>query len=100
MIGISLADGNRLIFKYDDFSRLIEETDPLARTNHVQAPPWHHADYRDYISGRQRLASAMTTRAPHSRPIQHRTFLKQIQPTKPQTKLSPPPVGAKALACG
>jgi RHS repeat-associated protein len=28
---ISLPDGNRLTFKYDDFSRLIEETDPLGR---------------------------------------------------------------------
>ncbi|MBD8708745.1 RHS domain-containing protein [Pseudomonas sp. CFBP 13711] len=30
--GISLPDGNRLTFKYDDFSRLIEETDPLGRS--------------------------------------------------------------------
>ncbi|AZF13720.1 Rhs-family protein [Pseudomonas sp. R3-18-08] len=29
--GITLPDGNRLTFKYDDFSRLIEETDPLGR---------------------------------------------------------------------
>jgi RHS repeat-associated protein len=32
MTGINLPDGNRLTFKYDDFSRLIEETDPLGRT--------------------------------------------------------------------
>jgi RHS repeat-associated protein len=32
MTGIGLPDGNRLAFKYDDFSRLIEETDPLGRT--------------------------------------------------------------------
>nr|WP_256658686.1 RHS repeat-associated core domain-containing protein [Pseudomonas sp. LP_7_YM] len=31
MTGIVLPDGNRLAFKYDDFSRLIAETDPLGR---------------------------------------------------------------------
>nr|WP_268801155.1 hypothetical protein [Pseudomonas sp. BSw22131] len=31
LIGITLPDGNQLAFKYDDFSRLIEETDPLGR---------------------------------------------------------------------
>ncbi|SET48231.1 YD repeat-containing protein [Pseudomonas graminis] len=31
LTGITLPDGNKLAFKYDDFSRLIEETDPLGR---------------------------------------------------------------------
>ncbi|VVO63721.1 putative deoxyribonuclease RhsA [Pseudomonas fluorescens] len=31
MTGLNLPDGNKLAFKYDDFSRLIEETDPLGR---------------------------------------------------------------------
>ena len=31
MTGLTLPDGNQLAFKYDDFSRLIEETDPLGR---------------------------------------------------------------------
>jgi RHS repeat-associated protein len=31
MTGLELPDGNRLGFKYDDFSRLLEETDPLGR---------------------------------------------------------------------
>ncbi|WP_054905676.1 DUF6531 domain-containing protein [Pseudomonas sp. NBRC 111144] len=32
LVGIKLPDGNRLALKYDEFSRLIEETDPLGRT--------------------------------------------------------------------
>ncbi|WP_422418950.1 RHS repeat-associated core domain-containing protein [Pseudomonas sp. GZD-222] len=32
MVGLSLPDGNRLQFKYDEFARLLEETDPLGRT--------------------------------------------------------------------
>jgi YD repeat-containing protein len=32
MVGLTLPDGNRLALKYDDFARLIEETDPLGRT--------------------------------------------------------------------
>ncbi|EPJ8758876.1 DUF6531 domain-containing protein, partial [Pseudomonas putida] len=31
LVGIKLPDGNRLALKYDEFSRLIEETDPLVR---------------------------------------------------------------------
>jgi RHS repeat-associated protein len=31
MTGLKLPDGNRLGFKYDNFSRLLEETDPLGR---------------------------------------------------------------------
>ncbi len=31
LTGITLPDGNQLAFKYDDFSRLIGETDPLGR---------------------------------------------------------------------
>ncbi len=31
MTGLKLPDDNRLGFKYDDFSRLLEETDPLGR---------------------------------------------------------------------
>jgi RHS repeat-associated protein len=32
MTGLTLPDGNRLTFKYDEYSRLMEETDPLDRT--------------------------------------------------------------------
>lgn len=32
IIGLTLPDGNHLALKYDEFSRLIEETDPLDRT--------------------------------------------------------------------
>ncbi|MEX6664250.1 RHS repeat-associated core domain-containing protein [Pseudomonas sp. W2-17] len=38
LTGITLPDGNKLAFKYDDFSRLIEETDPLGRQIHYK----HH----------------------------------------------------------
>ncbi|MET3052349.1 RHS repeat-associated core domain-containing protein [Pseudomonas alkylphenolica] len=31
MVGLSLPDGNRLSFTYDEFARLLEETDPLGR---------------------------------------------------------------------
>ena len=31
MVGLTLADGNRLQFKYDEYARLLEETDPLGR---------------------------------------------------------------------
>ncbi|RNF79967.1 hypothetical protein EFK07_28260, partial [Pseudomonas putida] len=31
LVGIKLPDGNRLALKYDEFSRLVEETDPLGR---------------------------------------------------------------------
>ncbi|WAC00434.1 DUF6531 domain-containing protein [Pseudomonas putida] len=32
MVGLTLPDGNQLHFKYDEFARLLEETDPLGRT--------------------------------------------------------------------
>ncbi len=32
MTGLTLPDGNRLTFKYDEYARLVEETDPLGRT--------------------------------------------------------------------
>ncbi|MDH0747883.1 DUF6531 domain-containing protein, partial [Pseudomonas sp. GD03842] len=32
MTGLTLPDGNRLQFKYDEYSRLLEETDPLGRS--------------------------------------------------------------------
>jgi YD repeat-containing protein len=32
MTGLTLPDGNRLQLKYDEYSRLIEETDPLGRS--------------------------------------------------------------------
>ncbi|MFJ4434018.1 RHS repeat-associated core domain-containing protein [Pseudomonas sp. NPDC089395] len=31
MVGLTLADGNRLQFKYDEYARLLEEIDPLGR---------------------------------------------------------------------
>ena len=31
MVGLTLPDGNQLHFKYDEFARLLEETDPLGR---------------------------------------------------------------------
>ncbi|MFJ1337603.1 RHS repeat-associated core domain-containing protein [Pseudomonas caricapapayae] len=39
MVGLGLPDGNRLQFKYDEFARLLEETDPLGRTI---AYDYHH----------------------------------------------------------
>ena len=39
MVGLGLPDGNRLQFKYDEFARLLEETDPLGRTI---AYEYHH----------------------------------------------------------
>ncbi|WP_313713603.1 RHS repeat-associated core domain-containing protein [Pseudomonas sp.] len=38
LVGIDLPDGNHLAFKYDEFSRLTEETDPLGRSIHYK----HH----------------------------------------------------------
>jgi YD repeat-containing protein len=35
LTGITLPDGNQLAFKYDDFSRLIEETDPARSTSYA-----------------------------------------------------------------
>lgn len=32
MTGLELPDGNKLAFAYDDYSRLVEETDPLGRS--------------------------------------------------------------------
>ena len=39
MVDLTLADGNRLQFKYDEFSRLLEETDPLGRKTTYE---YHH----------------------------------------------------------
>lgn len=39
MVGLTLPDGNRLQFKYDEFSRLLEETDPLGRKTTYE---YHH----------------------------------------------------------
>ncbi|MEN4825192.1 RHS repeat-associated core domain-containing protein [Pseudomonas sp. P39-UII1] len=39
MVGLTLPDGNQLHFKYDEFARLLEETDPLSRTI---AYEYHH----------------------------------------------------------
>ena len=39
MVGLTLADGNRLQFKYDEYARLLEETDPLGRKT---AYEYHH----------------------------------------------------------
>jgi len=39
MVGLTLPDGNQLHFKYDEFARLLEETDPLGRTI---AYEYHH----------------------------------------------------------
>ncbi|MFJ4353096.1 RHS repeat domain-containing protein [Pseudomonas sp. NPDC089428] len=34
MVGLSLPDGNRLAFKYDQFARLLEETDSIRKLLH------------------------------------------------------------------
>ncbi|HDS1748810.1 TPA: RHS repeat protein, partial [Pseudomonas putida] len=39
MVGLTLPDGNQLHFKYDEYARLLEETDPLGRTI---AYEYHH----------------------------------------------------------
>jgi len=39
MVGLDLPDGNRLTFKYDEFARLLEETDPLGRKIQYE---YHH----------------------------------------------------------
>ncbi len=39
MVGLDLPDGNRLTFKYDEFARLQEETDPLGRKIQYE---YHH----------------------------------------------------------
>ena len=39
MTGLTLPDGHQLRFKYDEYARLLEETDPLGRTLRYQ---YHH----------------------------------------------------------
>ncbi|SOS36916.1 hypothetical protein PSCFBP3800_05630 [Pseudomonas syringae group genomosp. 3] len=39
MTGLTLPDGNQLAFEYDEFARLLKETDPLGRSIHYQ---YHH----------------------------------------------------------
>ncbi len=39
MVGLDLPDGNRLAFKYDEYARLLEETDPLGRKTTYES---HH----------------------------------------------------------
>ncbi|PVZ32484.1 YD repeat-containing protein, partial [Pseudomonas sp. CC120222-01a] len=39
MVGLDLPDGNRLTFKYDEYARLLEETDPLGRKIQYE---YHH----------------------------------------------------------
>ncbi len=39
MVDLSLPDGNRLTFQYDEFARLLEETDPLGRKIQYE---YHH----------------------------------------------------------
>ncbi|MEW5516170.1 RHS repeat-associated core domain-containing protein, partial [Pseudomonas asiatica] len=39
MVGLDLPDGNRLAFKYDEYARLLEETDPLGRKTTYE---YHH----------------------------------------------------------
>ena len=38
MVGLDLPDGNRLTFKYDEFSGLLEETDRLGKIRYE----YHH----------------------------------------------------------
>ncbi len=51
IIGLTLPDGNHLTLKYDEFSRLIEETDPLGRTirykHHLATPLVTETRYPD-----------------------------------------------------
>ncbi|RMS61207.1 YD repeat protein, partial [Pseudomonas syringae pv. aceris] len=39
MTGLTLPDGNQLAFEYDEFARLLKETDPLGRSIRYQ---YHH----------------------------------------------------------
>jgi RHS repeat-associated protein len=51
MTGLTLPDGNRITLKYDEYSRLLEETDPLGRTikyrYHHLTPLVTQVDYPD-----------------------------------------------------